>query len=38
MVDAVQCWGPDFMQSYYKDSVDFAPAAGSVTACVYGDQ
>ncbi len=36
MVTAVECWGTDFMQSYYEDSANFAPTAGDVSACVYG--
>jgi hypothetical protein len=35
VVDAVECWGTDFTQSYYNDSVDFAPSAGDANACVY---
>ena len=38
MVDAVECWGTDFMQSYYKDSVGFEPAAGDASACVYANE
>jgi hypothetical protein len=38
MVDAVECWGTDFMQSYYTDSAGFAPTAGVASACVYGAQ
>lgn len=38
IVNAVECWGTDFMQSYYTDSVSFAPTTGDVNACVYGDQ
>ena len=34
-VDAVECWGTDFTQTYYNDSVDFAPTAGVESACVY---
>lgn len=34
-VDAVECWGTDFAQSYYNDSVGFAPTAGQESACVY---
>jgi hypothetical protein len=34
-VDAEECWGTDFAQSYYKDSVGFAPTAGVASACVY---
>ena len=37
MVDAVECWGTDFMQSYYEDSANLAPTAGNESACVYGD-
>jgi hypothetical protein len=35
MVDAVECWGTDFTESYYNDTVGFAPTAGDVSACVY---
>ena len=35
MVSAVECWGSDFMRSYYSDSVDFEPSEGAVSACVY---
>ncbi|HEX2670142.1 MAG TPA: hypothetical protein VHM25_04680, partial [Polyangiaceae bacterium] len=35
MVDAVECWGTDFTQSYYNDSVNFSPTVGVETACVY---
>ncbi|HKO53621.1 MAG TPA: hypothetical protein VJV79_38195 [Polyangiaceae bacterium] len=35
MVDAVECWGTDFTQSYYTDSVGFSPTAGVESACVY---
>jgi hypothetical protein len=34
-VDAVECWGSDFSESYYNDSVGFAPTAGVASACVY---
>jgi hypothetical protein len=34
-VDAEECWGTDFTQSYYDDSVGFAPMAGVASACVY---
>ena len=34
-VDAIECWGTDFTQSYYSDSVGFAPTAGTANACVY---
>jgi len=35
MVDAVECWGTDFLQSYYADSVGFSPTVGVESACVY---
>jgi hypothetical protein len=35
LVDAVECWGSDFLQSYYTDSVDFSPTVGAESACVY---
>jgi len=35
MVDAVECWGTDFTQSYYNDSVNFSPTVGEESACVY---
>lgn len=35
MVDAVECWGTDFTQSYYNDSVNFSPTVGDESACVY---
>jgi len=38
MIDAVECWGTDFMQSYYTDSVGSSPTAGDVNACVYGER
>ncbi len=38
MVSAVECWGSEFMQSYYTDSASLAPTAGTASACVYGDQ
>lgn len=34
-VDAEECWGVDFSQSYYNDSVNFAPTAGDSKSCVY---
>ena len=34
-VSAVECWGADFMRSYYADSVSFEPSEGEATACVY---
>jgi len=38
MVDAVECWGTDFLQSYYRDTVDFSPMAGVESACVYASK
>ena len=35
MVSAVECWGADFMRSYYSDSLDFEPSEGELSACVY---
>jgi hypothetical protein len=35
MVDAVECWGTDFKQSYYMDSEGFEPTVGDPSACVY---
>ena len=35
-VSAVECWGADFMRSYYSDSIDFEPSEGAASACVYG--
>ena len=35
IVDATECWGTDFAQAYYSDTVGFAPTAGDVSACVY---
>jgi hypothetical protein len=34
-VSAVECWGADFMRSYYADSIDFEAEQGDETACVY---
>lgn len=34
-VSAVECWGADFFQVYYEDSVGYAPKAGDVSACAY---
>ena len=34
-VSAVECWGADFVRSYYDDSVGFEPSAGEASACVY---
>jgi hypothetical protein len=34
-VTAVECWGADFLRSYYLDSVNFAPTEGDASACVY---
>ena len=38
VVDAVECWGTDFLQSYYSDSVDFSPTVGVESACVYASK
>ncbi|MET0790233.1 MAG: hypothetical protein ABW061_01815 [Polyangiaceae bacterium] len=38
MVHALECWGTDFTQSYYKDSAGFAETQGDVSACVYGER
>jgi hypothetical protein len=35
VVTAVECWGADFMRSYYSDSLDSEPAFGEASACVY---
>ena len=35
MVSAVECWGSDFMRSYYSDSINFEPSEGVAAACVY---
>ncbi len=35
LVDALECWGTDFQQSYYTDSVGFSPTVGVESACVY---
>jgi hypothetical protein len=35
MVSAVECWGSDFMRSYYSDSINFEPGQGQASACVY---
>ena len=35
MFDAVECWGADFLQSYYSDSVGFVATVGEESACVY---
>lgn len=37
MVRAVECWGSDFMRSYYMDSQSFAPTEGDAAACVYDE-
>lgn len=34
-VTAVECWGADFMRSYYSDSINYEPTEGDPTACVY---
>jgi len=38
MVSAVECWGSDFTQSYYNDSVGFSPTVGQESACVYSSK
>lgn len=35
VVTAVECWGADFMRSYYSDSLDIEPVEGDASACVY---
>ena len=35
VVSAVECWGADFVRSYYTDSIEFSPTEGDATACVY---
>ena len=35
LVDAVECWGTDFAQSYYSDSAEFSPTVGVESVCVY---
>jgi hypothetical protein len=34
-VSAVECWGADFMRSYYSDSLELEPTEGEASACVY---
>lgn len=34
-VRAVECWGADFMRSYYSDSLEFEPTEGDESACAY---
>jgi hypothetical protein len=34
-VNAVECWGADFVRSYYADSIEFQPSEGEASACVY---
>ncbi|HEY2410325.1 MAG TPA: hypothetical protein VGI10_30175 [Polyangiaceae bacterium] len=34
-VTASECWGSDFMRSYYTDSANIEPSAGDAAACVY---
>lgn len=38
MVDAIECWGTDFKQTYYTDSAGISATAGDVSACVYADK
>jgi hypothetical protein len=35
VVTAVECWGTDFMRSYYSDSVQYRPTEGVPTACAF---
>jgi hypothetical protein len=35
LITAVECWGADFMRSYYSDSLDLEPVEGDASACVY---
>jgi hypothetical protein len=35
VVSAVECWGADFMRSYYADSLGIEPVEGEASACVY---
>jgi hypothetical protein len=35
VVTAVECWGADFMRSYYADSLGIEPSEGEISACVY---
>ncbi len=37
VVSVTECWGEDFARAYYKDSVDFEPPVGDVSACVYAN-
>ena len=30
-----RCWGSDFVQVYYEDSVGYASKEGDVSACAY---
>lgn len=34
-VSAVECWGADFVRSYYDDSIGFEPTAGDAAACAF---
>lgn len=34
-VQASECWDTSFARVYYKDSVDYKPAAGSAAACAF---
>jgi hypothetical protein len=36
-VTAIECWGADFMRSYYSDSLELEPTEGEPSACVYED-
>ena len=33
----VECWGPAFGRTFYRDTADAAPAEGAETACVFLD-
>jgi hypothetical protein len=34
-VSAAECWGADFMRSYYADSLELEPSEGEASACAY---
>ena len=33
----VECWGPRFGRSYYRDTIDAEPEEGTVGSCVFAD-
>jgi hypothetical protein len=35
VVSAIECWGTDFMRSYYTDSVGYRPTEGNPSACAF---